>query len=86
MVLEVCVDSLQSLLIAKEASANRIELCSALNTGGLTPSYGLMEQAKEIKAIEIFTMIRPRSGDFQYNESEFETMRKDVELAKKMGK
>lgn len=84
MILEVCVDSLKSLLIAKEAGANRIELCSALNIGGLTPSYGLMEQVKEIKDIEVFIMIRPRSGDFLYDDLEFETMKKDVELAKKM--
>lgn len=81
----MCVDSLKSLLIAKEAGANRIELCSALNIGGLTPSYGLMEQAREVKDIEVFAMIRPRSGDFLYNESEFETMKKDVGLVKKIG-
>lgn len=85
MILEVCVDSFKSLIIAREAGADRIELCSALNVGGLTPSYGLMEQAKSIKDIEIFVMIRPRSGDFLYDETEFETMKKDIELAKSMG-
>jgi len=84
LILEVCVDSFKSLLIAKEAGANRIELCSALNIGGLTPSFGLMKQAREVEDIEIFAMIRTRSGDFLYDESEFETMKKDVELAKKM--
>lgn len=85
MILEVCVDSFKSLKTAKEAGADRIELCSALNIGGLTPSYGLMKQAKEIEDIEIFVMIRPRSGDFLYNDTEFETMRNDIELVKKMG-
>lgn len=85
MILEVCVDSFKSLKIAKDAGADRIELCSALNIGGLTPSYGLMEQAKEIEDVEIFSMIRPRSGDFLYNNEEFETMKKDVKLVKKMG-
>ncbi|MDO5725974.1 MAG: copper homeostasis protein CutC [Tissierellia bacterium] len=85
MILEVCVDSLKSLKIAKEAGADRIELCSALNIGGLTPSFGLMCQAKEIKDIEIFVMIRPRSGDFLYTDEEFETMKKDIEIVKKLG-
>lgn len=85
MILEVCVDSFKSLLIAREAGANRVELCSALNIGGLTPSYGLMKQASNIKDIEIFPMIRPRAGDFLYDEWEFETMKKDIEIAKEMG-
>lgn len=85
MILEVCVDSFKSLIIAREAGADRIELCSALNVGGLTPSYGLMEQAKSIVDIEIFVMIRPRSGDFLYDKTEFETMKKDIEAAKSMG-
>ncbi|SCY78692.1 copper homeostasis protein CutC [Alkaliphilus peptidifermentans] len=85
MILEVCVDSYESLLIAKEAGANRIELCSALNLGGLTPSYGLMKQASTQRDIEIFVMIRPRSGDFLYDDLEFETMKNDIVLAKEMG-
>lgn len=85
MILEVCVDSFKSLKIAKEAGADRIELCSSLNTGGLTPSFGLMKQAKEINDLEIFVMIRPRSGDFLYNDDEFETMKKDIELVKDLG-
>lgn len=85
MILEVCVDSFSSLLIAKEAGADRIELCSALNIGGLTPSYGLMKQARDIGDIEIFVMIRPRSGNFFYHDTELETMKEDIQLAKEMG-
>lgn len=85
MILEVCVDSYTSMLTAKEAGADRIELCSALNIGGLTPSYGLMKQAKEVKDIEVFVMIRPRSGDFLYDDNEFQTMKGDIEIAKEMG-
>ncbi|WP_425448268.1 copper homeostasis protein CutC [Dethiothermospora halolimnae] len=84
MILEVCVDSYTSMSIAKDAGADRIELCSALNIGGLTPSYGLMKQAKEIEDIEVFVMIRPRSGDFLYDDNEFEAMKNDIKLAKKM--
>lgn len=85
MILEVCVDSYTSMVTAKDAGADRIELCSALNIGGLTPSYGLMKKAKEIKDIEIFVMIRPRSGDFLYNCDEFATMKQDIGIAKQMG-
>lgn len=85
MILEVCVDSFKSLQIAKEAGADRIELCSALNLGGLTPSYGLMDQARQVEDLEIFIMIRPRSGDFLYDLDEFETMKRDIGLAKQMG-
>lgn len=84
MILEVCVDSFESLLTAKSAGADRIELCSALNLGGLTPSYGLMKQASGLGGIEIFVMIRPRSGDFLYTDYEFETMKNDIEIAKQM--
>lgn len=84
MKLEVCVDSYTSMVTAKNAGADRIELCSALNIGGLTPSFGLMKKAKEIKGMEIFIMIRPRSGDFLYDDNEFETMKNDIILAKQM--
>lgn len=84
MKLEVCVDSYTSLLTAVNAGADRIELCSALNLGGLTPCYGLMKQAKTVKGIEIVVMIRPRSGDFLYDNHEFETMKNDIRLAKEM--
>jgi copper homeostasis protein len=85
MKLEVCVDSFTSMLTAKNAGADRIELCSALNVGGLTPSFGLLKKAKELKDIEVFVMIRPRSGDFLYDEYEFETMKEDILAVKQMG-
>lgn len=73
------------MLTAQKAGADRIELCSALNIGGLTPSLGLMGKAREVEGLEIFVMIRPRSGDFLYDDNEFETMRKDVQAARDMG-
>ncbi|SHJ97925.1 copper homeostasis protein CutC [Paramaledivibacter caminithermalis] len=85
MILEVCVDSYTSMVTAKSAGADRIELCSALNIGGLTPSYGLMKKAKEIEDIEVFVMIRPRCGDFLYDDNEFETMKQDINIVKQMG-
>ncbi len=85
MVLEVTVDSITSMLTAIKAGADRIELCSAHSLGGLTPSYGLMKKAKELTDIEIFILIRPRSGDFLYDEHEFETMKEDISVVKEMG-
>ena len=85
MILEVCVDSYTSMVTAKNAGADRIELCSALNIGGLTPSYGLMKKAKEIEGMEVFVMIRSRSGDFLYDDNEFETMKEDINIVKEMG-
>ncbi|MDO5027276.1 MAG: copper homeostasis protein CutC [Tissierellia bacterium] len=84
MELEICVDSYESLINAKKAGADRIELCSALEIGGLTPSYGLMKEASELEDIEIFVMIRSRSGDFYYEEMEIETMKKEIDLAKEL--
>lgn len=85
MKLEVCVDTYSSFLTAIRAGADRIELCSALSVGGLTPSYGLMKQAIGHKEVEIFVMIRPRGGDFLYDKQEFETMKEDIRIAKEMG-
>lgn len=85
MKLEVCVDSYSSALTAIKAGANRLEICSALNIGGLTPSCGLLKQTIEHKEVERFVMIRPRSGDFLYDRSEFMTMLSDIELVRDMG-
>lgn len=84
MNIEVCVDSLESALIAEQAGANRIELCLDLNIGGTTPSYGLMKSVRKHVDIPIFTMIRPRSGDFCYTDYELEVMKEDIILAKEL--
>lgn len=82
MKLEICVDSYESLINAQKGGADRIELCSALEIGGLTPTYGLLKQASKLEDIEIFVMIRPRSGDFYYNSKELETIKLDIDAAK----
>ena len=74
MVVEICVDSIESALIAEKSGANRIELCSALALGGITPSWGLIEKAIEELAIPIHVLIRPRGGDFNYSQSEIDLM------------
>ena len=85
MKLEICVDLLESAVIAQKGGADRIELCADLQLGGTTPSGGLMKAARKHLDIDIYAMIRPRSGDFLYNDMEFETMKADVEMAKEAG-
>jgi copper homeostasis protein len=81
---EVCVDSIESAIVAENAGANRIELCSSLAEGGLTPSFALIALSKKILKIPIMVMIRPRAGDFYYSELEFEVMKKDILCCKEL--
>lgn len=75
--LEVCVDSAASLAAAATGGADRIELCSALSRGGLTPSPGLIAIAQR-KAFPCHVMIRPRAGDFVYDDAELAQMEADI--------
>ncbi len=84
-VFEVCVDSIESALAAERGGADRIELCSDLLEGGLTPSYGTLKAARERVRIPIMAMVRPRGGDFCYSEAEFAAMRHDVRAAHETG-
>ena len=85
MKLEICANSYQSAKNAQIAGAKRIELCSELSIGGITPSYGLLKQVVEELDIETFVLIRPRSGNFFYSEAEFEIIKKDIQICKKLG-
>ena len=78
MLIEVCCGSVDDALRAQKGGAARIELNSALFLGGLTPSIGTLELARQVLDISIIAMIRPRSGGFCYSESEFAAMKRDA--------
>jgi copper homeostasis protein len=82
---EAATETLDSVLAAERAGANRIELCGDLSEGGTTPGGGLIAAVVGRRRLPVFVMIRPRSGDFVYSENEFETMIRDIELTRTMG-
>lgn len=83
--LEVCIDNYESLVTANAAEAGRIELCSSLDLGGLTPSIGFAEMAVKESNIPIYAIIRPRAGDFVFSEKEIEIMLLDITKFKEAG-
>lgn len=85
MLVEICADSYQSAVNAQLGGADRIELCSELAMGGITPSFGLIEQIIENLNIDVFVLIRPRSGNFFYSSDEFEIMKRDILHCKELG-
>lgn len=76
--LEICCGDIASVLAAKEGGANRIELCSGLSEGGLTPSIGLIHSAVDSGIEQINVLIRPRPGDFLYSDTEVALMENDI--------
>ncbi|NHF58394.1 copper homeostasis protein CutC [Flavobacteriaceae bacterium TP-CH-4] len=85
MLVEVCANSLESALNAEKGGADRIELCSELGVGGITPSYGLLTLVREQVSIPVHVLIRPRGGDFSYSKMEFEIMKKDIAICVDLG-
>ncbi|MBR6648038.1 MAG: copper homeostasis protein CutC [Bacteroidaceae bacterium] len=83
--LEVCTGSVESVIAARDGGAARFELCSALEVGGITPSVGLMRLTREVKDIAMHVLIRPRGGDFLYNEAEIQCMEQDIIAARDCG-
>lgn len=85
MNIEICCNSIQSAANAKAAGATRIELCQDLENGGTTPSYATIRQCVQNLQLDVFVLVRPRSGDFCYNDLEIEAMAEDVRMCKKLG-
>ena len=88
MIYEFCAENVTLLEKAMQAGARRIELCDNLAVGGTTPSYGVTKAAVELAAnydSTIMTMIRPRGGDFVYNDLEIDIMLEDIRLTAQAG-
>ncbi|MDC9612680.1 copper homeostasis protein CutC [Xenorhabdus khoisanae] len=83
--LEICCYSISCALVAQQAGADRIELCSSPSEGGVTPSLGALRQAMQQISIPVHPIVRPRGGDFCYSNADFEVMKNDVALIRDMG-
>jgi len=83
--LEIAANSPASALAAQDGGADRIELCAALELGGLTPSHGQMARTRDRVRVPIHVLIRPRAGDFVYADIEIEVMLHDIETALALG-
>lgn len=84
--IEVCANSAISAIKAQEGGAYRVELCAGIPEGGTTPSYGEITTARALlTSTKLHVIIRPRGGDFLYNDTEQEIMLRDIEMAHKIG-
>lgn len=84
-ILEICAGSVESTIAARDGGAQRIELCAALEVGGVTPSAGMIARARKVKGLTLNVIIRPRGGDFLYNEHEIACMEQDIHTCKQLG-
>jgi len=82
---EVCIDSVAGALAAEQAGADRVELCSDLVEGGITPSAGLIQAVIRATTLPVMVMIRPRGGDFCFDHSEVQVMLADIRIARDCG-
>lgn len=84
-ILEICIDSVESGIIAERSGADRVELCDNLYEGGTTPGAGTIRIARKEIGIALNIMIRPRGGDFLYSDIEFNIIREDIKIAREEG-
>ena len=85
MIVEICANSFESAMAAQSGGADRIELCTQLAVGGLTPSRHLIKKVVSKLSIPIHVLIRPRKGDFCYSKEELNIMKNDIEFCKNIG-
>jgi copper homeostasis protein len=85
ILVEACVDSVESAIAAERGGAHRLELCDALFDGGTTPSAGMIAAVKAAVRIPVFVILRPRGGGFVYSDAEADVMRRDAEVAATLG-
>ena len=85
MIIEICATTIKSVLNANMAGADRIELCSNYNVGGLTPSIKFIKEALNISKIPIHVLVRPRPGNFIYNSNEIDKMKNDIMSIMELG-
>jgi copper homeostasis protein len=83
--LEICCFNLQSAIIAEQAGASRIELCADPADGGTTAAFGTIKMVKEKTRIDVYPIIRPRGGDFFYDDDDFTIMKAEILLCKELG-
>lgn len=83
--LEICVETLPEAIQAVSAGADRLEVCAAMSESGTTPSIGLLGAILDRVKVPAFVMIRPRGGDFTYDDDELDVMRRDIRAAKDAG-
>lgn len=82
---EVCANSYQSCLAARQGGADRVELCASIPEGGTTPSYGTICKARDIEGLRLHVLIRPRESDFHYTSEEIDIMMKDISMCQSLG-
>ena len=85
MIIEICANSFEAAKAAQLAGAHRVELCTQLSVGGLTPSYGCIEKAVKELDIAVHVLIRPRAGNFTYTHQELDIIKRDIVFCNSIG-
>jgi copper homeostasis protein len=85
ILIEACVDTVDSSVAAEQGGAGRLELCAALGDAGTTPSAGMIRAVRARVRIPVVVIIRPRGGGFVYSNVEMDVMRRDIENAREAG-
>ena len=85
MLVEICIDRFESARAARLGGADRVEVCAALEVGGLTPGLGLVERCVKLGDLGVMVMIRPHAGGFDYRDDDWHTMLRDLAAVKQLG-